>query len=87
MTEIEFMKKGLHNKHIVFYIKKEKLAGHLMDTIPVDKKQHINDYYYVSSHNAIEWKEAQQNNDKIKMDNLSSVINILEIERAELISK
>ena len=79
MTEVEFFNDGLHNKHIEFVFTGKKMSGVIMDTIPLKEKQNRTIYHYIKSKNLREWKDVQERNDKTKMKELCSVIDISQI--------
>jgi len=85
MTHIDFF--PYHNFHIRFkLVDGKELSGVLADTlIPHETGEPDTVYSFIATTNMIEWKQAEQKGNTVKMKNLQEKIDIRNIVWAEKI--
>ena len=84
MTHLEFLEAGLHNRHIRFVIGDKILSGIVVDDVFHKKgKTKSSHYTFIESKNIVDWKEAENTNDREKMSSLSTVVDIEKIKWGE----
>lgn len=82
MNHLEFVKAGLHNRHIRFFDNNDKKikTGVVIDFQEDITKQ--NDYTFIPTEHMMKWKDAEK---REAMNNLSLIIDIENIIWGELI--
>ena len=85
---MQFVKSGLHNRHIKFALREIILHGVVVDDLNHTKgKTKRTDYTFIPASNMIRWKHAEKKNDRETMYSLSSVVDIEGITWGKRISK
>lgn len=80
MNPIEFVRAGLHNRHIRFIMNGSMYEGVVVDNdLHNDKRNSHTLYTFISTENMALWKEAERNSDRERMERLSSVVDIEQI--------
>lgn len=85
MTHIEFF--PFHNRHIKFRLRNgQELHGVLLDMMDYNNKKVHTEYIFIPTERMREWKEADTTGNVALKEQLQSIIDIENIESAELLN-